>query len=144
MEKNINIYGETLSLAGPQAVSRLESAIGEGWVGNPNGSGPNVFGRNVVNPVNSDLSYLVGLATTGLRVGAFLDGDSLVRYAPVLAEASRRHLPIVVSATPPTWQEYGESGCFQLFASSVQELVDLNLIAHRIAELGLIPGVVFF
>ncbi|MBT8060492.1 MAG: 2-oxoacid:acceptor oxidoreductase family protein, partial [Gammaproteobacteria bacterium] len=34
-----------------------------------------------------------------------------------------------------------DTGCFQLFAADVQEVADLNLIAHRIAELSLNPGV---
>ena len=36
----------------------------------------------------------------------------------------------------------GETGCFQLFAKNAQEVADLTLIAHRIAELALAPVVV--
>jgi pyruvate/2-oxoacid:ferredoxin oxidoreductase alpha subunit len=34
-----------------------------------------------------------------------------------------------------------DTGCFQLFAADVQQVADLNLVAHRIAELSLNPGV---
>ncbi|MGJ8868745.1 hypothetical protein, partial [Salmonella enterica] len=35
-----------------------------------------------------------------------------------------------------------DTGFFQLFAKNVQHVADLNIIAHRIAELALTPGVI--
>ncbi len=34
-----------------------------------------------------------------------------------------------------------DTGFFQLFAKDVQSVADLNLVAHRIAELSLNPGI---
>jgi pyruvate-ferredoxin/flavodoxin oxidoreductase len=35
-----------------------------------------------------------------------------------------------------------DTGFFQLFANQAQHVADLNIIAHRIAELALTPGIV--
>ncbi|MCB1708355.1 MAG: hypothetical protein KDI10_06435, partial [Halioglobus sp.] len=35
-----------------------------------------------------------------------------------------------------------DTGFFQLFAANAQQAADLNIIAHRIAELALTPGIV--
>jgi pyruvate-ferredoxin/flavodoxin oxidoreductase len=102
------------------------------------------------------LSAIVGLALTGLRTTGFFDGTGLVAaYEPLLGAAGR-HVATVLNVADSTagrsalsglaghdgFYAARDSGFFQLFAKNAQEAADLGLIAHRIAEMTLVPGVV--
>lgn len=116
----------------------------------------NVFHRNVVTHESSDLSFINGLVSTGLRGSALLSGDKLVGNYNQLLTASRQHLPLVIHTNARLVgeskysfinnynhiQAIRQSGSFILIATSAQEEMYLTLIAHRIAELSLIPGIV--
>jgi pyruvate/2-oxoacid:ferredoxin oxidoreductase alpha subunit/NAD-dependent dihydropyrimidine dehydrogenase PreA subunit len=116
----------------------------------------NAFHRTITLHESSDLSFISGLVATGLRGSAFLNGEKLSTNYNQLLTASRQHLPLVVhtnarvtgKGTYSTLNNYGnisaihKSGCFQLIATSSQEDIFLTLVAHRISELALIPGIV--
>jgi len=102
------------------------------------------------------LAAATGLALSGCRATAFLSGPDLAGAQDLLTSAAGRHLPLVLhlcnralsqqAATPGSGHEAvhlsADSGCFQLFAANVQEAVDFTLIARRVAERALLPGLV--
>ncbi len=99
----------------------------------------NIFDRPVVLSSATDLSFILGLASTGLRTGAFVSGKDLIGNYNQLSTAARQHLALVIHTDPG--DIIAETGCFHLVASNPQEAADFALIAHRIAELSLIPGI---
>ncbi len=102
------------------------------------------------------LAAAIGLSLAGTRASAFLSGPDLASAQDLLASAAGRHLPLVVhlgnralagsaAAVGSGHEAYhlsADSGCFTLFAANVQEAVDFALIARRVAEQALIPGLV--
>ena len=98
---------------------------------------------------------VVGFASTGLRAAAFTRGRTLTEMHESLVASVRKRLTFVVNHTceandrhmassQGSHDDYfsvADCGVFQLFAKNVQEAVDLTLIAHRIAEVSLNPGV---
>jgi pyruvate/2-oxoacid:ferredoxin oxidoreductase alpha subunit len=140
-------------------IEKLACKIGEGYqassLQNTNDK-VNAFHRSVTVHESSDLSFINGLVSTGLRGTALLDGERLITNYDQLLAASRQHLPLVVHTntrltnddTYSTENNFGNinaihnTGCFQFIASSPQEEIYLTLVAHRIAELALIPGIV--
>ncbi len=128
----------------------LESRISEVCLGHSSSYTElmNCFSRPVTvegkNP--SSLSKLLGFCSSGLRTALFLQGEELYGSFSILNQARKQKLALVAH-----WQsdwDYtpyfaaSNSGLFQLFAGTVQEEADLTLIAHRIAELSLVPGLV--
>jgi pyruvate-ferredoxin/flavodoxin oxidoreductase len=95
-----------------------------------------------------------GFAAAGLRTASMMTGLGGIREA--LYAAAGKRLPGVYNLTCRAIRRqagslqgghddyYGTagSGVFQLFAANVQEAVDFSLIAHRVSELSLCPGVV--
>jgi pyruvate-ferredoxin/flavodoxin oxidoreductase len=102
------------------------------------------------------LSAVVGLALTGLRTTGFFDGTGLLAAHEALLGAAGKHIATVLNVADSTagrsalsglaghdgFNAASDSGFFQLFAKNAQEAADLALIAHRIAEMALVPGVV--
>ncbi|HHH39948.1 MAG TPA: pyruvate ferredoxin oxidoreductase, partial [Sedimenticola sp.] len=102
------------------------------------------------------LAAAMGQAAAGRRATVFLSGPDLAAAQDLLAGAVGRHLPLVIhldnralplqGAAPGSGhaalQQVADSGCFVLFAANVQEAVDLTLVARRVSEAALIPGVV--
>ena len=99
------------------------------------------------------LSTATGMALGGLRATAFLTAADLEANLDLLADAADRHLPLVVhvscrgtSGAPGGghrgWHAASAAGAVQLFASSVQEAVDLTFVARRVAEEALVPVLV--
>jgi len=142
-----------------QAFEILAYKIGEGvQAAEISGSGQkvNLFQQTVTSHESQDLSFINGMITLGLRGCAQLSASKLISNFNQLLEANRHHLPLVVNTSTSDSADavYGtlnsfehlsairQTGCFQLIASSAQEEIYLTLIAHRIAELSLIPGVV--
>jgi len=95
-----------------------------------------------------------GLSMTGLRATAFSAGQGLAAMHESLFAAAGKRLPFVlhvacraltkqaqsVHTGHDDYHAVDDSGLFQLFASDVQGACDLALIARRIAELALGPG----
>lgn len=102
------------------------------------------------------LAAAVGLSLSGIRATAFLSSADLASAQDLLTSAAGRHLPLVAhldnralaghaTATGSGHEVFhlsADSGCFMLFAANVQEAVDFTLIARRVAENTLIPGLV--
>ena len=102
------------------------------------------------------LATAIGLSLSGIRATAFLSSADLAGAQDLLASAAGRHLPLVAHLSNRALAGHAsamgsghealhisaDSGCFMLFAANVQEAVDLTLIARRVAEQTLIPGLV--
>jgi pyruvate-ferredoxin/flavodoxin oxidoreductase len=99
------------------------------------------------------IAQAAGNAATGLRTGALVTGLGGVRDA--LYAAAGKRLTFVLNLTcravrrqagslhggHEDYYAAAGSGVFQLFAKNAQEVADFTLIAHRVAELSLTPGV---
>ena len=102
------------------------------------------------------LATALGLTMGGTRATSFLSAPDLAAARDLLGSAAGRRLPLVVHlcnrALPGHAIAAGsgheachlaaDSGAFVLFATNVQEAVDLTLIARRVAEDTLTPGLV--
>lgn len=97
-----------------------------------------------------------GLSMTGLRASNFSSGQGIAYMHESLYAAVGKRLTYVlnigaramtkstlnVHAGHDDYHAIDDTGFFQLFAKNVQHVADLNIIAHRIAELALTPGVI--
>jgi pyruvate-ferredoxin/flavodoxin oxidoreductase len=97
-----------------------------------------------------------GLSMTGLRAANFSSGQGIAYMHESLYAAVGKRLTYVlnigaramtkatlnVHAGHDDYHCIDDTGFFQLFAKNAQEAADFNIIAHRIAELALNPGVV--
>jgi len=116
----------------------------------------NVLGTQGAESPRGALAGALGLATGGTRATAFLAAPDLAAAQDLLRLAVGRRLPLVIHlanralaghaiATGSGHETYhltADSGAFVLFAANVQEAVDLTLIARRVAEETLTPGLV--
>jgi ferredoxin len=152
MQKQPKIHGETLELTAPAAVHFLESTISEGILTSTGWEAQSVdhtFGRTPNRFTSNDLSFLLGIASSGLRTAGFLQGEDLVKNIGQISTLARQHIGAVVHVVPKLGGNFklppnlSGTGCFQLIAGNAQEAVDFTLIAHRVAELSLVPGIVF-
>ncbi|HET6348713.1 MAG TPA: 2-oxoacid:acceptor oxidoreductase family protein, partial [Candidatus Krumholzibacteria bacterium] len=98
-------------------------------------------------------ALLSGLALEGIRAAAVM--DSLGAGAGNLAAAAGKRLAFVIhliarsrtrqAASPngshDDYYAAADTGAFLMFASNAQEAADFTLIAHRVAEQSLTPGV---
>ncbi|GAB5554076.1 MAG: hypothetical protein Sapg2KO_36670 [Saprospiraceae bacterium] len=97
-----------------------------------------------------------GLSMTGLRAANFSSGQGIAYMHESLYAAVGKRLTYVlnigaramtkstlnVHAGHDDYHAIDDTGFFQLFAKKAQHVADLNIIAHRIAELALNPGIV--
>ena len=97
-----------------------------------------------------------GLSMTGLRAANFSSGQGIAYMHESLYAAVGKRLTYVlnigaramtkatlnVHAGHDDYHCIDDTGFFQLFAKDAQSAADLNLIAHRIAELSLTPGAI--
>ncbi|MCC6727544.1 MAG: 2-oxoacid:acceptor oxidoreductase family protein, partial [Saprospiraceae bacterium] len=97
-----------------------------------------------------------GLSMTGLRAANFSSGQGIAYMHESLYAAVGKRLTYVlnigaraitkstlnVHAGHDDYHAIDDTGFFQLFASKAQHVADLNVIAHRIAELSLTPGAI--
>jgi pyruvate-ferredoxin/flavodoxin oxidoreductase len=97
-----------------------------------------------------------GLSMTGLRAANFSSGQGIAYMHESLYAAVGKRLTYVlnigsramtkstlnVHAGHDDYHAIDDTGFFQLFAKKAQHVADLNIIAHKIAELALNPGVV--
>jgi pyruvate-ferredoxin/flavodoxin oxidoreductase len=133
--------------------------MGEGWALAVAAGTPNVFGRKLIffEPEGEHAAAAVtaGMSMTGLRATNFSSGQGIVYMHESLYPAVGKRLTYVlnvaaraitkhslnVHAGHDDYHAVDDTGFFQLFAKDVQETGDLTLIAHRIAELSLNPGI---
>jgi len=133
--------------------------MGEGWAAAYAAGKPNVNGRRLLffEPEGEHAAAAVtaGMSLTGLRATNFSSGQGIAYMHESLYAAVGKRLTYVlnmacramtkqalnVHAGHDDYHAVDDTGFFQLFAKDVQEAADLNLIAHRIAELSLNPGI---
>ncbi len=134
--------------------------MGEGWAVAVAEGKKNVFGRRLLffEPEGEHAAAAVtaGMSMTGLRATNFSSGQGIVYMHESLYPAVGKRLTYVlniaaraltkhalnVHAGHDDYHAVDDTGFFQFFAKDVQESADLNLIAHRVAEMSLNPGIV--
>ncbi|MEX2284879.1 MAG: 2-oxoacid:acceptor oxidoreductase family protein [Gemmatimonadota bacterium] len=133
--------------------------MGEGWAQAVASGETNVNGRRLLffEPEGEHAAAAVtaGMSMTGLRATNFSSGQGIVYMHESLYPAVGKRLTYVlnvaaraltkhslnVHAGHDDYHAVDDTGFFQLFAKDVQEAADFTLIAHRIAELSLNPGI---
>src|SRR5512141_1341368 len=134
--------------------------MGEGWAAAVAEGKLNVNGRRLLffEPEGEHAAAAVtaGMSMAGLRSTNFSSGQGIAYMHESLYAAVGKRLTYVlnvaaraitkhalnVHAGHDDYHAVDDTGFFQLFAKDVQESADLNVIAHRIAELSLNPGIV--
>lgn len=134
--------------------------MGEGWAAAVAAGKLNVNGRSLIffEPEGEHAAAAVtaGMSMTGLRATNFSSGQGIAYMHESLYAAVGKRLTYVLNVAARAMTKHAlnvhaghddyhavdDTGFFQLFAKNVQESADLNLIAHRIAELSLNPGLV--
>jgi pyruvate-ferredoxin/flavodoxin oxidoreductase len=134
--------------------------MGEFWAEAAAAGHLNISGRPLIfiEPEGEHAAAAVtaGLSMTGLRAANFSSGQGIAYMHESLYAAVGKRLTYVlnigaramtkatlnVHAGHDDYHCIDDTGFFQLFAKNVQGAADLNIIAHRIAELALNPGIV--
>ncbi len=134
--------------------------MGEYWAEATAKGHINVSGRPLIfiEPEGEHAAAAVtaGLSMTGLRAANFSSGQGIAYMHESLYAAVGKRLTYVlnmgcramtkatlnVHAGHDDYHCVDDTGFFQVFAKNAQHVADLNIIAHRIAELALTPGVV--
>ena len=135
------------------------SAMGEGWAIAMAGGRLNAFGNRLIffepEGEHAAAGVTAGMSMVGLRSANFSAGQGIAYMHESLYAAVGKRLTYVlnISARAMTKQALNihaghddyhavdDTGFFQMFAKDVQQAADVNLIAHRIAELSLNPGI---
>jgi pyruvate-ferredoxin/flavodoxin oxidoreductase len=133
--------------------------MGEYWAEEAAKGHINISGRPLIfiEPEGEHAAAAVtaGLSMTGLRATNFSSGQGIAYMHESLYAAAGKRLTYVlnmgcramtkstlnVHAGHDDYHCVDDSGFFQLFGKSAQEVCDLNIIAHKIAELSLTPGI---
>jgi pyruvate-ferredoxin/flavodoxin oxidoreductase len=134
--------------------------MGEYWAEAAAAGHLNVSGRPLIfiEPEGEHAAAAVtaGMAMTGLRAANFSSGQGIAYMHESLYAAVGKRLTYVlnigaramtkatlnVHAGHDDYHCIDDTGFFQFFAKDAQSVADLNIIAHRIAELSLNPGAV--
>ena len=133
--------------------------MGEGWAAAVAEGRENVNGRRLLffEPEGEHAAAAVtaGMSMSGLRATNFSSGQGIAYMHESLYAAVGKRLTYVLNVAARAMTKHAlnvhaghddyhavdDTGFFQIFAKDVQEAADLNLIAHRIAELSLNPGI---
>lgn len=134
--------------------------MGEYWAEAAASGHLNISGRPLIfiEPEGEHAAAAVtaGLSMTGLRASNFSSGQGLAYMHESLYAAVGKRLTYVLNVgaramTKATLNVHAghddyhcidDTGFFQLFAKDGQTVADLNIVAHRIAELALTPGAI--
>ena len=134
--------------------------MGEYWAEAAAAGHVNVSGRPLIfiepEGEHSAAAVTAGLSMTGLRAANFSSGQGIAYMHESLYAAVGKRLTYVlnmgcramtkaslnVHAGHDDYHCVDDTGFFQVFAKNAQHVADLNIIAHRIAELALTPGIV--
>ncbi len=134
--------------------------MGEYWAEAAAAGHINISGRPLifVEPEGEHAAAAVtaGMSMTGLRAANFSSGQGIAYMHESLYAAVGKRLTYVlnigcramtkttlnVHAGHDDYHCVDDTGFFQVFAKNAQHVADLNIIAHRIAELALTPGIV--
>lgn len=133
--------------------------MGEYWAEETAKGHVNISGRPLIfiepEGEHAAAGVTAGLSMTGLRATNFSSGQGIAYMHESLYAAAGKRLTYVlnmgcramtkatlnVHAGHDDYHCVDDAGFFQLFGKNVQEVCDLNIIAHRIAELSLTPGI---
>ncbi len=134
--------------------------MGEYWAEEAARGHINISGRPLIfiepEGEHAAAGVTAGLSMTGLRSANFSSGQGIAYMHESLYAAVGKRLTYVlnigaramtkatlnVHAGHDDYHCIDDTGFFQLFAKNAQHAADFNIIAHRIAELALNPGVV--
>ncbi|MBM4207347.1 MAG: pyruvate ferredoxin oxidoreductase [Gammaproteobacteria bacterium] len=134
--------------------------MGEYWAEEAAKGHLNISGRPLIfiEPEGEHAAAAVtaGLSMTGLRAANFSSGQGIAYMHESLYAAVGKRLTYVlnigtramtkstlnVHAGHDDYHAIDDTGFFQLFANKAQHVADLNIIAHKVAELSLTPGVI--
>jgi pyruvate-ferredoxin/flavodoxin oxidoreductase len=132
--------------------------MGEGWAAAVAAGKRNVFGRRLIffepEGEHAAAGVTAGMSMTGLRATNFSSGQGIAYMHESLYAAAGKRLPYVLNVAARAMTKHAlnvhaghddyhavdDTGFFQLFAKNVQQAADYTVIAHRIAELSLTPG----
>jgi len=133
--------------------------MGEYWAEEAAKGHINISGRPLIfiepEGEHAAAGVTAGLSMTGLRATNFSSGQGIAYMHESLYAAVGKRLTYVlnmgcramtkatlnVHAGHDDYHCVDDTGFFQVFGKSAQEVCDLNLISHRIAELSLTPGI---
>jgi pyruvate-ferredoxin/flavodoxin oxidoreductase len=134
--------------------------MGEGWALAQAHGVTNVNGRRLLffepEGEHAAAGVTAGMSMVGLRATNFSSGQGIAYMHESLYAAVGKRLTYVLNVAARAMTKHAlnvhaghddyhcvdDTGFFQLFARDVQSSADLNLIAHRVAELSLNPGMV--
>ncbi len=154
--------GRVIVRDGVTAVSMLEARIceataGGAW-GEPDPAETTEWAQSSLDTqtVRASLAAAIGLAASGQRACAFLDGPEVAASGDLLAQAAGQRVPLVAHVAAQAMTRHGrsaghghealhaiaDSGCVILIAGSVQEAIDLGVIGRMVAERALVPVVI--
>ncbi len=133
--------------------------MGEYWAEESAKGHINISGRPLIfiepEGEHAAAGVTAGLSMTGLRATNFSSGQGIAYMHESLYAAVGKRLTYVlnmgcraitkstlnVHAGHDDYHCIDDTGFFQVFGKSAQEVCDLNIISHRIAELALTPGI---
>jgi pyruvate-ferredoxin/flavodoxin oxidoreductase len=133
--------------------------MGEGWVSSAAAGVRNVNGRSLISfepeGEHAAAGVTAGMSMVGLRATNFSSGQGMAYMHESLYAAVGKRLTYVLNvacramtkhslnihAGHDDYHAVDDTGFFQLFARDVQSVADLNLVAHRVAELSLNPAI---
>ncbi len=134
--------------------------MGDDWAETAANGHRNISGRPLIfiEPESGHAAAAVtaGLSMTGLRASSFSSGQGIAYMHESLYAAVGKRLTWVLNigaramtranlsmhAGHDDYHCMDDTGFFQLFARDAQTVADLNVVAHRIAELALTPGAI--
>ena len=134
--------------------------MGEGWAAAVAQGETNVNGRRLLffepEGEHAAAGVTAGMSMVGLRATNFSSGQGIAYMHESLYAAAGKRLTYVLNVAARAMTKHAlnvhaghddyhavdDTGFFQLFAKDVQSSADLNLVAHRVAELSLNPGIV--
>jgi pyruvate-ferredoxin/flavodoxin oxidoreductase len=133
--------------------------MGEGWATAVARGDKNVNGRQLIffepEGEHAAAGVTAGMSMVGLRSTNFSSGQGIAYMHESLYAAVGKRLTYVLNIACRAMTKHSlnvhaghddyhcvdDTGFFQLFAKDVQAVADINLIAHRVAELSLNPGI---
>jgi len=136
------------------------SQMGEGWAAAVAAGKLNAHGRKLIffepEGEHAAAGVTAGMSMTGLRAANFSSGQGIAYMHESLYAAVGKRLTYVLNVAARAMTKHAlnvhaghddyhavdDTGFIQFFAKNVQEVADLNLIAHRAAELSLNPALV--
>ncbi|MGD2067530.1 MAG: 2-oxoacid:acceptor oxidoreductase family protein [Gemmatimonadota bacterium] len=153
------VHAETLASEAAGAYPITPSTqMGEGWAQAVAAGKTNAFGRRLIffepEGEHAAAGVTAGMSMVGLRSTNFSSGQGIAYMHESLYAAAGKRLTYVLNVAARAMTKHAlnvhaghddyhavdDSGFFQLFSKDVQEIADFTLIAHRIAELSLNPG----